>query len=49
MTENSDVSDQFRTKMSEWVNLKKQLGEARKDMKVLNNTELNNFSLNNFQ
>ena len=39
MTENVDITDQFRTKMSEWVNLKKQLGEARKDMKVLNNKE----------
>jgi len=37
MTE--DISDQFRTKMSEWVTLKKQLGEARKDMKLLNNKE----------
>jgi hypothetical protein len=34
-----DISDQFRTKMSEWVNLKKQLGEARKDMKLLNQKE----------
>ena len=34
-----DISEQFRTKMSEWVNLKKQLGEARKDMKLLNSKE----------
>ena len=34
-----DISEQFRTKMSEWVTLKKQLGEARKDMKLLNNKE----------
>ncbi|MDA9846874.1 hypothetical protein N9C10_02965 [Flavobacteriaceae bacterium] len=34
-----DISEQFRTKMTEWVNLKKQLGEARKDMKLLNNKE----------
>ena len=34
-----DISEQFRIKMSEWVNLKKQLGEARKDMKLLNSKE----------
>jgi hypothetical protein len=34
-----DVSDDFRTAMSEWVELKKQLTEARKDMKVLNSRE----------
>ena len=39
MSENIDISDQFRTKMSEWVNLKKQLGEARKDMRILNQKE----------
>ena len=39
MASGDDISEQFRGKMSEWVNLKKQLGEARKDMKVLNNRE----------
>lgn len=34
-----EVSDEFRSRMSEWVNLKKQLTEARKDMKVLNTKE----------
>jgi len=33
------VSDVFRTKMSEWVNLKKTLTEARQDVKVLNQKE----------
>ena len=34
-----DITDEFRGKMSEWVELKKQLTEARKDMKVLNQKE----------
>ena len=34
-----DITDEFRHKMSEWVELKKQLTEARKDMKVLNQKE----------
>lgn len=33
------VSDEFRKYMSEWVELKRQLAEARKDMKVLNGRE----------
>lgn len=35
----SEISQEFRDKMTEWVELKKQLAEARKDMKVLNNRE----------
>lgn len=35
----SDITDEFKQKMSEWVELKKQLAEARKDMKVLNQRE----------
>ena len=35
----SEVSDEFRKSMAEWVELKKQLTEARKDMKVLTNRE----------
>lgn len=35
----AEITDEFRSKMSEWVNLKKQLAEARKDMKVLNTRE----------
>jgi transcriptional regulator NrdR family protein len=34
-----EITDEFRSKMSEWVNLKKELTEARKDMKVLNTRE----------
>jgi len=37
MTE--QISDQFRSAMSDWVELKKQLTSARKDMKILNNRE----------
>ena len=33
------ISDQFRSAMSDWVELKKQLASARQDMKVLNNRE----------
>ena len=33
------ISDQFRTAMSDWVELKKQLTSARKDMKILNTRE----------
>jgi Family of unknown function (DUF5760) len=33
------VSDQFRSAMSDWVEIKKQLSNARSDMKVLNNRE----------
>jgi hypothetical protein len=33
------VSDQFRTAMSEWVDLKKQLTGVRADMKILNTRE----------
>lgn len=35
----SEVTDEFREKMSEWVNIKKTLVEARKDVKVLNQKE----------
>jgi hypothetical protein len=35
----SDITEEFRNKMTEWVELKKQLTEARKDMKVLNQKE----------
>ena len=35
----SEISDDFRKKMSEWVELKNQLAEARKDMAVLNKRE----------
>jgi hypothetical protein len=35
----AEITNEFRDKMSEWVNLKKQLTEARKDMKVLNTRE----------
>ena len=35
----TQITDEFRAKMTEWVNLKKQLTEARKDMKVLNTRE----------
>ena len=33
------ITDEFRSKMAEWVELKNQLTEARKDMKVLNTRE----------
>ena len=33
------VSEQFRTAMSEWVDLKKQLTGVRADMKILNTRE----------
>jgi len=33
------VSDQFRTAMKDWVELKQQLTSARKDMKILNTRE----------
>lgn len=35
----SEITDEFRKKMTEWVELKKQLAEARKDMAVLNKRE----------
>ncbi len=35
----AEITDEFRNKMSEWVELKNQLTEARKDMKVLNTRE----------
>ena len=35
----SEITDEFRNKMSEWVNLKKQLVEVRKDVKLLNTRE----------
>lgn len=33
------MGDEFRTAMEEWVELKKQLTEARKDLKILNKRE----------
>ena len=33
------ITDEFRTAMADWVQLKTQLTEARKDMKVLNERE----------
>ncbi len=33
------ITDEFRTAMADWVQLKTQLSEARKDMKVLNERE----------
>jgi len=35
----SEITDEFRTAMANWVELKQQLTEARKDMKVLNDRE----------
>ena len=35
----AEITDEFRTKMAEWVELKKQLAEVRKDIKVLNQKE----------
>ena len=35
----TEISEDFRKAMSDWVELKKQLTEARNDMKVLNNRE----------
>jgi CO dehydrogenase/acetyl-CoA synthase beta subunit len=35
----AEITDEFRNKMTEWVELKNQLTEARKDMKVLNTRE----------
>ena len=35
----AEISTEFRVKMTEWVELKKQLAEARKDMAVLNKKE----------
>jgi CO dehydrogenase/acetyl-CoA synthase beta subunit len=35
----AEVSDELKHKMSEWVELKKQLAAAREDMKVLNKRE----------
>lgn len=34
-----EVNDEFRNAMTEWVEIKNQLTEARKDMKVLNTRE----------
>lgn len=34
-----EITDEFRVRMAEWVELKKQLSEARKDMRVLNQKE----------
>ena len=35
----AEITDDFRKAMSDWVELKKQLTEARNDMKVLNQRE----------
>jgi len=35
----TEISEDFRKSMSDWVELKKQLAEARNDMKVLNQRE----------
>jgi len=35
----SEISDDFRKAMADWVTIKTQLTEARKDMKVLNTRE----------
>ena len=35
----AEIPEEFKRKMTEWVELKKQLTEARKDMKVLNQKE----------
>lgn len=35
----AEISDEFRKKMSEWVELKKQLTDVRKDVKVLTDKE----------
>lgn len=35
----AEISDEFRKAMADWVELKRQLTEARKDMKVLNTRE----------
>tara|TARA_R110002072_G_scaffold13429_1_gene56436 strand:+ start:15405 stop:15776 length:372 start_codon:yes stop_codon:yes gene_type:complete len=35
----AEISDEFRKAMADWVELKRQLTEARSDMKVLNTRE----------
>ena len=35
----TDISDEFRSAMADWVEIKRQLTDARKDMKVLNTRE----------
>ena len=35
----SEITEDFRKAMSEWVEIKSQLTEARKDMKILNTRE----------
>ena len=35
----AEISNEFRKAMADWVELKRQLTEARKDMKVLNTRE----------
>ena len=35
----AEITDEFRRSMSEWVELKKQLTDARNDMKILNTRE----------
>ena len=39
MEEAPTITDDFKNEMTQWVELKKQLTEARKDMKVLNTRE----------
>jgi hypothetical protein len=35
----AEISDEFRKTMADWVELKRQLAEARNDMKILNTRE----------
>jgi len=35
----AEISEEFKTKMSEWVQLKQQLVDVRKDMKILTTRE----------
>ena len=35
----AEITDEFRAKMTEWVEIKQQITEARKDMKVISNRE----------
>lgn len=35
----AEITDEFRKAMADWVELKRQLAEARKDMRVLNTRE----------
>lgn len=35
----TDISDQFRAAIKDWVDIKKELASARKDMKIINTRE----------